>query len=194
MKRRDFVGKLGLGSAVLMTPAIGGGAATRAQEKEQQDQEHSGHGGHDRLEGSGANAVVNFGQWKTEPPLDRLNNAPPAPAANNHQLLPFRVTIKKGGSVSFIISGLHQILVYGPGTRPEDINANATVPTSGVPAGVPLINDGNNRIYRGPDPSLVGTFDRVESVHFPERGRHLVICGVQPHFLEGMFGYVVVRG
>jgi plastocyanin len=185
MKRRDFVSSLGIGSAVLMTPAIGGAAKPVSVE-----QHARGHAA--ALDGPLASAVVNFGQWRTEPPLDRYPNIPPAPPQNSHHLLPGTVQIKAGGSVSFIIAGLHQILVYGPDVAPSDINANALVFTTGVPAGVPLINDANGRIYRGPDPSLMGTFDRVESVHFPTAGRYLVICGVRPHFLEGMFGHVVV--
>jgi plastocyanin len=194
MKRRDFVSRLGLGSAVLITPALGSAAPSRAQDQSGKSEEHE-HGGHGPMHGSNANAVVNFGQWKTDPPLDRYPNAALPPPTNNHQLLPARVTIKAGGSVSFIISGLHQILVYGPGVKPEDINT--TLPTgaatTGVPLGVPLVNDPNNRIYRGPDPSLLTSLDRVESVHFPHPGRYLVICGVRAHFLEGMFGYVVVK-
>ena len=40
--------------------------------------------------------------------------------------------------------------------------------------------------------------DRVETVHFPNRGLFLVICGVLPHFFDAatnrfeMFGYVRV--
>ena len=94
--------------------------------------------------------------------------------------------------MSFIISGLHQIVVYGDGVEPGDISVTNPVATTGTPPGVPLVNDGKDRIYRGPDPSLLGTFDRVESVHFPHPGRYLVICGVLGHFVDGMFGYVKV--
>jgi plastocyanin len=190
MKRRDFVSTLGLSSAVLMTPAIGG-ASKPAGAVAAQGKEH-GHSAQAPMNGSGANAVINFGQWKSEPPLDRYPNIPPTPPQNSHHLLPSTVQIKAGGSVSFIISGLHQIVVYGPDVAPSDINVTTLVATTGVPPGVPLINDANQRVYRGPDPSLMGTFDRVESVHFPNAGRFLVICGVLPHFVEGMFGYVVV--
>lgn len=196
MKRRDFVSRLGLGSAVLMTPALGGASAPRRPENGTAAAEPEHDHGHaqEALDGPLANAVVNFGQWKTDPPLDRYPNLPLPPPRNNHGVLPSTVRIKAGGSVSFIISGLHQIVVYGPGVRPEDIDV--TVPTgaatTGVPLGVPLVNDANNRVYRGPDPSLLGSLDRVESVHFPDTGRYLVICGVLPHFVEGMLGYVVV--
>lgn len=186
MKRRDFVSSLGIGSAILATPALGGATGSPPQ---------PGHaGGHDHapLDGPLASAVINFGQWRTDPPLDRFANAPPPPPVNSHGVLPSKVKIRAGGSVSFIISGLHQILVYGPGVKPPDINVAAVTPSTGNPAGVPLIDDGNNRVYRGPDPSLLGTFDRVESVHFATRGRYLVICGVLPHFQEGMFGYINV--
>ena len=35
--------------------------------------------------------------------------------------------------------------------------------------------------------------DRVEVIHFPNPGLYLVICGVLPHFEEGMYGWVRVR-
>jgi hypothetical protein len=57
----------------------------------------------------------------------------------------------------------------------------------------PLINDADLRVYRGPDPRLLfPTIDRVEVVHFPNPGLHLVICGVLPHFQDNMFGWVRV--
>ena len=60
-----------------------------------------------------------FGQWRSDltastipvGPLDRFPNVPPVPAANSHFLLPFETLIKAGGAVTFLISGLHQILV-----------------------------------------------------------------------------------
>jgi hypothetical protein len=58
-------------------------------------------------------------------------------------------------------------------------------------AGAPLINDPTNRVYRGPDPSLLPR-DRVEAVHFSKVGRYLVICGVVGHFTAGMFAFVRV--
>lgn len=193
MKRRDFVGRLGIGTAVLMTPTIGGAAKTRTPDKPATTDAHEhGHEAQAGLDGPLANAVVNFGQWKTSPPLARYPNLPLPPEANNHHILPSTVRIKEGGSVTFIISGLHQILVYGPDVEPGDIAPAPIVPTTGVPAGLPLVNNPTNRIYQGPDPSVFGTLDRVESVHFPNRGRYLVICGVLFHFEEGMYSYVNV--
>jgi hypothetical protein len=73
--------------------------------------------------------------------------------------------------------------------RPSDVASAITRPTTGTPAGGPLINDPVGRVYAGLNPSAQDR-DRVEVVEFPSPGRHLVICGVQGHFLEGMFGYV----
>jgi hypothetical protein len=147
------------------------------------------HHSHSPIIGILANATVSFGQWQTDPPLDRFPDLNPIPR-NQHQLVPNEAIIKAGGSVNFIIGGFHHVLVYGDGTKPGDINANLTIaPTAGGP---PLINDPNNRVYRGLDPSLLPQ-DRVEVLHFPKPGRYLVICGVQPHFVnDNMFGFVRV--
>jgi hypothetical protein len=59
-----------------------------------------------------------------------------------------------------------------------------------------IIDDANNRIYRGWDPNPIpNNFqrDRVEAVHFAEPGRYLVICGVVNHFVnDRMYGFVRV--
>lgn len=175
MKRREFV-----------TTVIASGLATPALAAKQ---DH----GHDKpLGGPLANAVVSFGAWKTEPPLDRFPAVPPAPAANAHVLLPHEVRIKAGGAVSFVIAGLHNVQVFGPGTEPADINTGLTT-TMTAPPGLAIINDSTNRVYRGPDPSLLlPTLDRVETVQLSSPGRYLVICGVLLHFRDNMFGYVTV--
>ena len=160
-----------------------------------------------------ANATVSFGQWQTDPPLDRFDNLSPR-LRNNHEVIPNNVTIKAGGAVNLIIGGFHQPIVYDDGTQPEDINpgdpatlAGITLST-GTPAGVMLIDDTTNkRIYRGQDPSLqpllqpstfpghgpVSTQDRAEALYFPKPGTYLLICGVRGHFVnDGMFGFVTV--
>lgn len=135
-----------------------------------------------------ANATVSFGEWRTHPPLDRHPNLSPR-ASNEHQLIPFKVKIKAGGSVNFIIGGFHQVIVYDDGTQPGDINTTLLVTGSSPPG---LIDDPNNRIYRGLDPRLQPQ-DRVEVVFFDQPGDYLVICGVRPHFVnDGMFGFVRV--
>ena len=145
---------------------------------------------HKPVEGPLANASVSFGNWRTDPPLDRFPNLSDR-FRNGHQLIPHEATIKAGGTVNFVIGGFHHVLVYAPGTQPEDINTSLTVSVT-APPGPPLINDPSNRVYRGLDPSLFPQ-DRVEVVQFDSPGTYLVICGVLPHFAtDGMYGFVKV--
>lgn len=137
------------------------------------------------------NATVSFGQWMSSPPLDRWPNVSNTRFRNTHAMVPNQVTIKAGGSVNFIVSGLHNIAVYADGTAPQDIDTGALVFTTGTPNDVPIIDDATNRIYRGLDPTLQ-PIDRVEVVEFLTPGTYLVICGIRPHFLGGMYGYVRV--
>jgi len=148
----------------------------------------------DALDGPLSNATVSFGAWVTTPPFDRMTQ-PPAPATNAHEVIPQIAKIKAGGAVNFIISGLHQVVVYDDGTQPSDISlANQIGGFPGPPQLPPLINDPNRRIYRGPDPRPLfpNTLDRVEVVQFANPGTYLVICGVVPHFTSGMYGFVKV--
>jgi len=93
-------------------------------------------------------ATVGFGQWQTDPPLDRFTN-PNDRTRNEHVLIPREVKIKAGGAVNFIISGFHEPTIYDDGTQPGDINTSLLEPGS-VPPG--LIADPNRRIFRGIDP------------------------------------------
>jgi plastocyanin len=137
------------------------------------------------------NATVSFGAWQTEPPFDRFPESSPG-ARNQHHLFPDNITIKAGDVVNFINSGTHQLIVYDAGTAPEDIDAERTILSTGMPADTPLIDDPTHRLYRGPDPTLFPR-DRSEVVHFPTPGTYLVICGVHDHFVDdGMFGFVHV--
>jgi hypothetical protein len=143
------------------------------------------------VDGRLANTTVSFGQWHTDPPLDRFPNNSPADG-NNHEVIPGNVVIKAEGAINFIIGGLHQPIIYDVGTQPGDIDVDLTTPSTGTPAGVLLIDDPEHRLYRGLDPSLYPP-DRGEVVHFPKPGTYLVICGVRGHFVnDGMFGYVTV--
>jgi hypothetical protein len=169
IKRREFV------TSVLATGVAAPALAAKG--------DHS----HEAVEGPLANATVSFGHWMQ---FDRFPNNNDR-TQNGHQLIPRTALIKRGGTVNFIIGGFHHVLVYAPGTEPGDINATLTVPVT-APPGPPLINDPTNRVYRGLDPSL-NPQDRVEVVVFPKPGRYLVICGVQPHFVnDNMYGFVRV--
>lgn len=142
-----------------------------------------------------ANATVSFGQWKTDPPLDRLGGNPGMGVGNNHELIPNVVEIKAGDAVNFIISGLHNPTVYDDGTQPGAISIATPLPG----AGGGIIDDATNRIYRGVNPNSTSPLlslpsrDRVEVVRFSKPGTYLVICGVLNHFVnDNMFGFVRV--
>lgn len=197
MKRREFVEKAGMGAAALVTLATPGRARASAKAGAQHN--------HRPISGPLATATVSFGAWASE--IDRFPNigAVAGLPINVHALIPNEVKIKAGGTVNFIIAGFHFVLVYGPGTRPEDIDINDTIPTT-IQPGPPLINDATNLVYRGIDPSVLPHLqgplqgmiqpvlqDRVEVVHFPNPGSYLVICGVLPHFLDRMWGFVTVN-
>jgi plastocyanin len=144
-----------------------------------------------------SSATVSFGGWMTTTPIDRFpNNANTQfpRLQNHHALVPEIAKIKAGGTVNFIIGGFHVVTVYDNGTQPGDIDTTLTTTPANLP-GPPIINDPENRIYRGLDPSILpatAAQDRVEVVHFENPGVYLVICSVLPHFQEGMYGYVRV--
>ena len=189
MERREFVGKLGLGSAVALV--AGGALVTGASPAGAPIEKATEHHQHDPVKGPLAAATATFGGWRTDLSLDRFPNVSLA-TANVHQMIPSLVTIKAGGSVAFVISGLHQILVYGPDVQLDSINAQSTRPSTGTPSGTPLINDPVNRVYGGLDPSTQPR-ERSEVVNFHAEGKYLVICGVQPHFVnDRMYGWVRV--
>lgn len=162
---------------------------------------HDGHGSH---QGRGdddrrANHTVSFGNWtpSTAEPFDRMGSDPNNRFRNGHFLIPDPIRIHTGDTVSFIISGFHNLLVYGPNVEPADIDRTKLLVAAGFP---PLINDDKFRVYRGLDPrAMPANQDRVEVVAFNEAGRFMVMCGVLPHFFEAprnefvMYGYVDVN-
>ena len=183
MKRREFVGKIGVGSAGIVAAAALGSGAPAAAGQHRHDAS--------QIDGPLANATVSFGAWLTDPAVDRFASGGNTRTQNAHTVSPYNVTVKAGGSVNFIISGLHLVLVYGPGTTMESINASLI--EFAVPGVFPgFINDPVNRVYRGLDPRAPAPLDRVEVVNFTHPGRYLVVCGVVPHFQANMSGWVNV--
>ena len=146
MKRREFFEKAGIGSVALASSALSPAAKSQVGNDLREDHDH---GDHKEFDGPLSSATVSFGQWNVG--TDRFPNASPR-ANNNHQLIPSTVEIKAGGCVNFVISGFHYLLIYDDGIKPADIDiSKTTLPTIGpVP---PLINDPDNRIYRGLDPA-----------------------------------------
>jgi len=191
MKRRQFVEQLGIGSAVLAAASV-----ARAAQGEHE---------HKALTGPLANATVSFGAWPVgtvQVPRDRftLPNAPLGP--NVHALLPNDVTIKEGGAVNFVLAGFHHVVVYAPGKKLEDVDRSVLLPIAGAPPFIGLIDDPDRRIYRGLDPRQLSpappaapnllSQDRVEALNFSTRGIYLVICAVNVHLADGMYGWVRV--
>jgi len=127
-------------------------------------------------------------------------------------LLPFEADVDEGGAVNFIISGLHQVLIYRDTIELATLQAAAKDPANHVAGVPPLLNYVMGRVYRGLDPRALAYAtlvpnpanpslppinlldqDRSEAVNFAAAGRYLIVCGVVPHLLEGMHGYVTVR-
>ena len=153
-----------------MTPR----AATEAGEAAQGGQ-HDHHA--PPVTGPMANATVSFGAWPADAAnvLDRSPNRSPN-NRNVHQLIPHEVTIKAGGTVNFIIAGFHWIAVYDDGTSPKTSSCRSST-RSNNPASL-FINDPNNRIYRGLDPSALTILTNVQPNPAPplrpDSRRHLL--------------------
>jgi len=208
--RRNLLKAAAIGGAT----ATGLSAAIASAQNPGQGSEHA----HDNrpLTDKRALAVVSFGQWDANPlnPFDRepINTNTENRTRNIHLHLPFEAEVDAGGAVSFIISGVHQILIYGPDLTLDDVKAGFAAAGSPVivnPAPLPpLVNYADGRVYRGLDPFALQylplatpppdtpnnlVVDRVESVNFKSPGRYLVVCGVKPHFDTNMHGYVDVK-
>jgi hypothetical protein len=105
------------------------------------------------------NITVSFGLWDPNKddlkgaPLDRLLGDPLMGVGVNDIIIPNEVTIKEGDAVNFIIGGGHVVTVYDDGTKPEDIRTSPSFiePAANCPTTAGgVINDPQNRIYRGP--------------------------------------------
>jgi hypothetical protein len=164
--------------------------------------------------------TVSFGAGINTALAPRAPNVPPTPIANeeNDHIIPKRIEVKAGGVVNFVVAGFHQIFAYNPGVKREDVEGAApTFDPMGDPQsffinyGLRPQDDPSILLYVGvnpggglpfppanaltppsPFPIFANTFNRVESIMFPEPGRYLVICNVTPHFNAGMWAWVKV--
>ena len=145
-----------------------------------------------------------------------LNTAQPGNPANHH-VIPEAIRVRVGDIVSFNVSGLHYIRVYGNGVKldqvkleiPDECEVNPLPPATFAPQcgapPVPLVSAGALSVYyNGINPLVVpqpgppfalasAATNRVEPVAFLAPGRYLVICAVLPHFNDKMYAWIEVR-
>ena len=114
------------------------------------------------------------------------------------KVYPGTVTIARGQTVAFESFPVHQIAVYAPGTRPEDIRldpehlADAETPWGETFPDV-LIDDPANRLAVSPISFRTITWNAPAGT-FTRPGRYLVICTLVFHYVPAkMYGWVVVR-
>ena len=109
-------------------------------------------------------------------------------------MLPKSVTVSAGESVRFNIRAQsHQVAIFAPGTRVEDINTGLVSQVPGTPG--PLLIDSLRRVTESPvrpfqQPTLT-EWDWDTRGLAP--GAYLVICTFKPHFDTGMTGTVVIQ-
>lgn len=142
-----------------------------------------------------------------------LNTAQPGNPVN-HAILPNAIRVKTGGVVNFTVAGFHDIIIFKPGFRREDLEPFVNVlpgafviprdPAAPLPPELASLD--SQLYYRGINPAggpppgnpvagnPVNGSNRSEVVAFLERGTYLVICNVRGHLLDGMYAYVRVRG
>jgi hypothetical protein len=141
-----------------------------------------------------------------------LNTAQPGNVVN-HVILPRRIEVKQGGVVDFGVGGFHDIIIFKPGVKLQDLRdagggdfptfppVYVFQPNPALPFNAPSLAD--KVYYRGlnpaggpaatpvqADPSNV--MNRREPVAFLEPGTYLVICNIRPHLLDGMYAFVKV--
>jgi plastocyanin len=137
----------------------------------------------------------------------KANVGSPYPPPSGHDasghaiddLLPRTVVIRTGGTVTFQVPpNVHQLSIYGAGTKPDDIDTSIVTNlfnyagcTFDTVVFAPLvINDPNNRIADYPIPCLQPA---TRTHTFSSSGKYLVICSFLPHFNGGMYGWVDVK-
>jgi plastocyanin len=139
----------------------------------------------------------------------------PANTALNQAILPREIKVKAGGVVDFGVAGFHDIVIFKPGFKLDDliVAGGGTLPSfplnplfviqpdPGLPVNVPALAD--KVYYRGLNPAggppqtatttnPSNASNRSEPVAFLEPGKYLVICNVRPHLENGMLAYVRV--
>ncbi len=136
--------------------------------------------------------------------------------AANHHIMPGIIDVKAGGTVNFAVAGFHQIFVYRPGVRLEDLDVPAwdgvatqeafwihdfapeKIYYRGINPANGMNPGGGNADGPHEPPNATNTLlrshlqNRIESVGFAQPGIYLVICSINPHFRDGMYAWVRV--
>ena len=138
-------------------------------------------------------ATVEFGRDDLGSPFPP-DSGHDASGHSRDSVFPREVVIDKGGTVTFLMgaSGVHEVAIYQPGTKPDDINTSLLDPPAPTCPPVPTINDPNHRIAIVSDQVCEGG-SPAPTWTFTTPGRYLVICTFLPHFQTGMYGWVTVR-
>ena len=134
------------------------------------------------------------------------NAGSPFPPGSGHdqsihaadKMVPRTVVIAAGGEVIYDVHPFHQVAIYAPGTRSDDIELTDETLEDLVFGDfvIPnfIINDPNNRVALSPPLMPVPSSWTTPTDTFEEPGRYFVICTTAPHFVAAdMFGWVIVK-
>jgi plastocyanin len=133
-------------------------------------------------------AFVEFGNPAACPPQGRCPEA--------DVMIPRDLTIRAGDSVRFNIRAQsHQVAIYAPGTRIEDINPDLLGGIAGTPGERAILTDPDARVAESP--ALPFQQPAPPEWDWDTRGlspgAYLVICTFKPHLDVGMAGSVVIQ-
>jgi plastocyanin len=145
--------------------------------------------------GPPASATVIFGDE---------NAGSPFPPGSDHdesyhakdKMVPRTVVISSGGEVHYEVAPVHQVAIYSPGTKVNDIDLTLLDDLSLGPFFIPdfIINDPNDRVALSPPLTLVETVWTTPEGTFDTPGKYFVICTTLPHFAAAdMYGWVIVK-
>lgn len=133
-------------------------------------------------------AFVDFGNPGACPPAGRCAEA--------DVMLPPNITVRPGDSIRFNIRAQsHQVAIFAPGTRVEDINKGILSGIEGTPGANNIVTDPTRRVAESP--ALPFQQPAPAEWDWDTRGlapgAYLVICTFKPHLDAGMTGTVVVQ-
>jgi plastocyanin len=109
---------------------------------------------------------------------------------------PRTLVVSAGETVNFDIRAIsHQVAIYGPGTRPEDIDRAVLGGIADTPGADRVLTSATSRVAASP--TLPFEAPPVQSWDWNtsdlEAGTYLFICTFEPHFDVGMYGFAIVE-